>query len=86
MTFHKLALTFLLTAGPFRLACHATVKPACGEGGGDGERPTSVCCAAPGPADESHARTTRSSFSIHVSHLQALAKASSCETMTSAPG
>ena len=80
LTFHKLALTFLLTAGPFRLACDATVKPACESEGNE----AAACCVS--AESGGHARTTRSSLTIHVSHLQASAKASSCETMTSAPG
>jgi hypothetical protein len=85
LTFHKLALTFLLTAGPFRLACHATVRPTCGDEARDRNGDVPACCTA-GADVATQARTTRSSLMLHVSHLQATAKASSCDAMTRAPG
>ena len=71
LTVHRLALTFLLTAGPFRLACHATIAPGCDDGG-----PT--CCAGPAGAEEA-GRTARLAWGSESSRGYVRVSSRTCE-------
>ena len=80
----RFAFTLLLSVGPLRVACHATVKPSCE--GHDGRAETCSAEEAKEPREEPHSRTTRPPAMRHVSHPHDCANESSCETTTSAPG
>ena len=83
LTFHRFALSLLLTMGPFRIACHAKVtepKPA----------PAETCSAGAdeeeADGDEGHSPTSRPCTMRQVSHLHAREGESPWETRTSASG
>ena len=98
LTFHRFALTLLLTAGPFRVACHASVShpsegkteqvEQTGQPGqtGQTQQPSEVCSRGEADDEPCHSRTTRSPSTRQVSHLHARANESSWVTTTSAPG
>ena len=79
LTFHKLALTLLITAGPFRLACHSSVKPA-----GEDTAAATVSCAE-SAKEEAHARAGRFSWVHRGAHLKVRVVARSCQA-ASDPG